>query len=123
MEDYKIVSHNGMTTYTRRYSKNEIESFWTTLGQGHKEALKRDLRYCIVLHCSFEDALIYSAIFYRHFNITTCTHYNGATVSLYCGDAGGDYQRLKSRVWAAINYHINYKVDEYGQLFAEERKQ
>ena len=120
MENYKITSYDGMTTYTRRYSKKEIENFWKTLGQGHDQALERNVEYCIVLNCSYRDALVYSAIFLRHFAIPTCTHYDGITLSLYCADAGGDFQRLKERVWAAINYHNNFGVDEYGQLFADE---
>ncbi len=119
MENYQYTGYRGNKTYTKRYSKKEIENFWKTLGQGHDQALKRDLRYCIVLHCSHEEALIYTAIFIRHFHIPTCTHYNGATLSLYCLDAGSDFQRLKDRVWAAINYHVNYGVDEHGQLFAD----
>lgn len=118
-ENFNFKSYTGMQVYTMRYSKDEIKNAWNREGQGHRQAMERNQKFCLIKPCSEEEALIYSAIFLRHFNILTCTHYNGYDISLYCGDAGGDYLGLMRRVRAAIFMHDNYGTDEHGPLFSQ----
>lgn len=74
----------------RAYHAGEIVAAWQEKGQGHEDAVARG-HNCVLIPCSWTDAIILSAIFVRGiFAILTCCHYNGQTLSLYCGEAGRD---------------------------------
>lgn len=72
-----------------RYLPEEIRAAWQDKkGQGHRQAVQRG-RDCVVVKINDENAVVLAALFIRCvFAIPTCTHYNGKTLSLYCGDSG-----------------------------------
>lgn len=77
----------GTKTYTV-YADDEIRQAWEDQrGQGNAAARSRS-HYCVVRACSEEQALAISHAFMRCFASPSCCHYDGETVSLYCGDAG-----------------------------------
>lgn len=76
------------------YSDVQIKEAWNKKGQGHNEAVGRG-SMCVVKKCSEEEALAMSRVFIDRFAIPTCCNYNGETLSMYCGSAGGGYNDLK----------------------------
>jgi hypothetical protein len=68
------------------YTDEELRAAWNERGQGHCEAVERG-PLCVVVECDEEAALLWTRVFCeRLFNIPTCVHYDGRTVSMYCGD-------------------------------------
>lgn len=83
------------TTVFGQRTKAETEAGWNDLGgQGNQQARERG-KYCVIHPCTDkETALILSALFVRNvFAIDSCVHWDGNTVSMYCGDAGSGYVR------------------------------
>jgi len=102
MSEQRMTKSNGYITHWIEYNEEEIQMFWDTKGQGHHEAVHRG-GWCVVIPCDLNQAIKYSLWFvHKAFAIPTCTHYNGETLSLYCGDAGSGASNLKSRVEAFI---------------------
>lgn len=98
MRNFSIQNLNSYSISGRDYGIMEMVEFWNKEGQGHKEALERG-KYCVIVKCNKYDASVLSQIFVNaYFAIPTCTHYNGNTLSLYCGDAGSSRGILKIRV-------------------------
>lgn len=90
-----IVIKKGNTThFLSIYEPDEMPIYWEDRGQGHKEAVCRG-SMCVVKKCDLQSAKKISAEFVNDlFSIPTCTHYDGETLSLYCGDAGSNWQSL-----------------------------
>lgn len=106
MPKSRITKKGGVTTHWLEYSKKEIQKLWKKDGQGHSQAMKRD-DFCVWTYCNEEDATNLSLWFVHNaFAIPTCTHYNGETLSLYCGDAGGGFYDLKRRVELHVNSYL-----------------
>lgn len=68
---------------------DDIRSGWANEnGQGNREARARS-PWCAVVDCDEKDALKLSRAFYETvLALPSCAHYDGTTLSLYCGDAG-----------------------------------
>jgi len=76
------------------YTDAEIEDAWAdTTGQGNRQARLRNA-FCVVIGLqSKAEAIELSHLFVGSvFAIPTCTHWNGETLSLYVGDAGGNWR-------------------------------
>ena len=87
--DHAVI--NGFQTYFIRYTQEELREAWTGNGQGNDQARNpKHNRYCCTVNCQDEEeALELSALFVRNvFAAPSCVHWNGETVSFYCGDAG-----------------------------------
>lgn len=80
-----------------KYSDDELTAAWSEDGQGHKRAVERG-DMCVVFECTPVQALLATRAFVEKvFAVPTCCHYDGETLSLYCGDAGvGGYENCKS---------------------------
>ena len=79
---------NGRETYWFEYSDDELKHAWSEDGQGHANAIARG-ETCHVVKCSENEAVALSRLFVSNvFAIPTCCHYDGITLSMYCGDAG-----------------------------------
>lgn len=79
---------DGIETIWTEYTNEELRAAWNEGDQGHAEAVERG-RWCVVIECDEYDAVSLSRLFVRNvFAIPTCCHYDGRTLSLYCGDAG-----------------------------------
>lgn len=80
-----------------KYSDDELTEAWSDDGQGHKQAVERG-DMCVVFKCTPAQALLATRAFVEKvFAVPTCCHYDGETLSLYCGDAGvGGYESCKS---------------------------
>lgn len=86
-----------------KYLPEEMPQYWEQDGQGHKDAVSRESA-CIVVHCDLDYAKKMSAWFANEiFALPTCTHFDGATLSLYCGFISG----MENRDNAA------YKIRDY----------
>lgn len=81
------VRHLGMSVTTPIYTDAEIKKAWVSYGQGSRQAEARGT-HCVVVPCDEEAAVALTREFLDHFNIPTCCHYDGNTLSMYCGDAG-----------------------------------
>ena len=86
-----LRNFHGGKTYFTRYTRDEIVAAWNDEnGQGNKYARDRGL-FCFVKECGEKDAVILSALFVRKvFAEPASSHYDGRTLSLYCGGAGGN---------------------------------
>lgn len=86
----------GNTIWFRR-SDDELIAAWSEDGQGHRQAVERG-HMCVVFKCTREQALLATRAFVEKvFAVPTCCHYDGETLSMYCGDAGvGGYENCKS---------------------------
>jgi hypothetical protein len=72
------------------YEDWEIVWAWEQDGQGNRDARQRG-RWCYVIACDLDQAIALSRLFVRNvFAVRTCCHYDGKTLSMYCGDAGGN---------------------------------
>lgn len=84
---FESYGHNSGRWWAER-TDAEIKAAWHTVGQGHEEAKARG-RWCVVVECDEEEAIHLSRLFIREFAIPTCCHYDGTTLSMECGGAGG----------------------------------
>jgi hypothetical protein len=98
-----VVRKANVETHYTQYTREEIVAFWNTEGQGHKQALNRS-SMCVVAPATKEAAIDISALFIRDiFASPTCTHYDGKTISLYCGNVGAyDYPEVCRKVKSLI---------------------
>jgi len=96
MENFTYAMNGGGTCHIHIHSKAELKAAWyATDKQGNREAEARG-RDCVVVICPNEDkALELSALFHRFFAIESCCHWDGQTLSMYCGDAGSGCSMLK----------------------------
>lgn len=74
-------------------------------GQGNKHAREREF-YCVVIPCNVHSAMALSELFYQHFRIRSCSHYDGKTLSLYCGDAGHGADTLMDTARALVEGYM-----------------
>jgi hypothetical protein len=80
-------------------SDDEIRKAWKSKGQGHDYAVERKSYFCVVVGgITVGDALVLCRAFLNFFNMPSCTHWNGKTLSLYCGEAGSGAEALKRGV-------------------------
>lgn len=105
MSTWHEAVRNGIRTIWVEYTDEELRAAWSEDGQGHRQAVGRGDR-CVVVQCDEFDAISISRLFVRHlFACPTCCHYDGATLSLYCGDAGGsDIQNLLMRARSLVAF-------------------
>ena len=97
-----VFNFDNGTCHAHGHTKEELESAWHNIsGQGNLDARGRGWA-CIIIPCDKETALVLSAIFHRHFAIETCCHWDGETLSMYCGDAGGGWKILRDKLNAAF---------------------
>lgn len=82
------------------YTDAEIEGAWSKQGQGHERAVSRDEQFCVVMCCDKETAIMMSRLFLREFNMSTCVHYDGNTLSMNCAEASRDMGALKKCILA-----------------------
>ena len=83
---------DGINTLWTEYTDEELRAAWETNDQGHRQAVERGPT-CVVVICDVFDAVSISRLFVRNiFAVPTCCHYDGTTLSLYCGDAGGGWR-------------------------------
>lgn len=76
------------------YSDGEIERAWHENGQGHEEAVSRG-EWCAVVACNKQKAIELSSWFVNsRFALETGCHYDGLTLSIYCGAAGSRAETL-----------------------------
>lgn len=89
---------NGTQVHWYEYTDIELVNAWYDVrGQGNIYARNRGPA-CIIHTCTQDEAIELSRMFVRTvFAIPTCCHYDGNTVSLYCGDAGRNYQRTMEK--------------------------
>lgn len=92
----KWITYKHPQGYTVQFGQRSIaetEAGWhDTNGQGNHQAVARG-EFCVLHPCEDkETALILSALFVRNvFAIDSCVHWDGRTISMYCGDAGSGY--------------------------------
>ena len=56
---------------------------------------------CVVVKCKQSDAVNFTKWFIeKAFSMPSCTHYDGETLSIYCGEAGSGFANLFDRVKA-----------------------
>lgn len=81
------------------YTDQQLKQSWRDKGgQGNHDARKRG-RLCVVFPCTEDEALALTRVFVeRGFAVPTCAHYDGQTLSLYCGGAGGGAFKLMKYV-------------------------
>lgn len=89
MAEFKTnITAGGAKIIWISYTDAELKAAWQEEGQGHQKAVERG-EYCHIIPCSEDEALRLSRKFVEQvFAIPTCCHYDGSTLSLYCGDAG-----------------------------------
>lgn len=76
----------------------EITAGWVdTIGQGNKEARKRG-RHCVVVRCDREAAIVMSRMFHKKFAMESACHFDGTTLSMFCGHSGGNGMHLMYHV-------------------------
>lgn len=100
-------------------TREETEAGWyDEYGQGNHEARLRGWA-CVVRACTEkEDALRLSALFCRNvFAIPSCTHWDGSTLSMYCGDAGRGYLHTLAR---AESLRLDDEPEDRLPLFCED---
>ncbi len=120
MESCEVETFKGYGLHWTRYTKKEIKEAWNKDGQGHFQAIERG-DACIVVPCDEGEAIILSALFVRNvFAIPTCTHYDGKTLSLYCGDAGSRWKDTMENCKTKILIYKLAGIDEQGALFSNE---
>ena len=121
MEKREWTDWRGSRNVTFAYSRDELTEAWHKRGQGNASAVERG-DWCVVVRCSREEAILLSAMFCRRFNIPTCVTYDGATISMYCGDAGSGAAGLQRDTWAmvaAFKAGRGSLLTEDGPLFAQ----
>lgn len=92
MEEF--TEKDGMVCYWHKHSDEETIAAWSEVdGQGNHHARYRGWM-CVVVPCNRSDAVLLSKKFHYRFAIESCCHYDGETLSMYCGDAGSGAQRL-----------------------------
>jgi len=122
-------SFTGMTIFWTRYSKSDFEKIWESsddlsLGNlnNHKHAMKRVFP-CVVFDCNKAEAFDLSAIWTRNlYSCANCTHWDGKTISFYCGAAGSGVQELIKKTTEFVEKYRKLPwecVDEKGALFRE----
>ncbi len=118
MESCKMETFEDYELHWTRYTRGEIKEAWNRDGQGHSQAIKRG-GDCVVVPCDEEEAIILSALFVRSvFAIPTCSHYDGKTLSLYCGDAGSGWRDTMKHCKIIILIYKLIGIDEQGALFS-----
>ncbi len=97
----------NVRTIWNEYSPNEIERYWYKEGQGRRQSIERD-DSCVIVPCSNQEAREWSCYFINNiFAIPTCTHYDGYTISLYCGDAGKGWRECFDKTKEYIDSQVN----------------
>jgi hypothetical protein len=99
----EITGPNSRHHYTR-YTPHEVVAKWTDVAaQGNRGARERDPRLCVVIRCRDRDlAVTLSALFYRRvFGVLSCTHWDGETLSFYCGE-GRNINTLQGCVYEML---------------------
>ena len=92
-----LTTGGSMVYRQRLLTPEEWLVAWESDEQGNKQAKARG-NMCVIVPCDkIEQAVIYANLFFREFAIASCSHWNGNTLSMYCGDAGGGYQSLMGR--------------------------
>lgn len=85
----------GLRTF-KLLTDREIQAAWDdNRGQGNKEARERG-NLCVVWKCDRAQAVALSRLFHWHFAVPESCHYDGETLSAYCGGAGGNTNQLKT---------------------------
>lgn len=80
------------------YSDEEIEDLISSENFIREEARRRG-SLCVVKICSTkEQAIKMARRFYQRFSSYECIHWNGETISFYCGEAGSGAKQLFSDV-------------------------
>lgn len=121
-EAIKYTSVSGTIHHGTRYTREEIAAAWESEGQGHETAIERG-GWCVIVPCQEREvALQLSAAFVRCvFAIPTCCHWNGTTLSLYCGDAGHGAPGAKANCEKLVETFMEcdgWWAHESGPLFA-----
>ena len=103
----RVTKKNNITSHWTEYTDKEIQDIWEKDGQGRNQSKSRG-PFCVVTTCSKNDAVAICQYFIRNlFAIPTCTHYNGDTVSLFCGDAGSECRTLMAATKSFIDGYLN----------------
>ena len=90
--------------HSTAYDLQDMMDAWKQNGQGHKAAKERGDQCVIISGIDEICAAKLSRDFCEnYFNIPTCTHWNGKTLSLYCGDAGSGTSSLQRQLKADLN--------------------
>ena len=110
MPTHRTTRHAaGCIVHWWEYSPKEIKQAWNENGQEHTAAIERG-SWCVVTPCTEEEAInICSWFVHDAFACPTCTHYDGKTVSLYCGDAGSNAPILKKITEVYIKGYLGPK--------------
>lgn len=89
-----MITHMDRNHYWHEHDDAETEAAWhDEQGQGNRYAREREF-YCVVVPCTKDEAIVLSKLFHKRFAIESCCHYDGETLSMYCGDAGSNADSL-----------------------------
>lgn len=104
------LSPRGGTCTFSVYTQQEIEAGWhDTDGQGNHQAREKGTS-CVCVECGHDDALELSALFVRQvFAIPSCCHYDGVTLSLYCGDAGQHWVSCRNSAQSLVDMFAYFR--------------
>lgn len=83
--------------FTKTAQSSNREPVTRLLAGGHHEAIERGVD-CVIVPCDQETAVLLSRLFIRELAMPTCCHYDGHTLSMYCGAAGRDKEHVKAIV-------------------------
>ncbi len=97
MRTFTKTPVSGPSITWTEYTDKDIKEAWEKPQQGHHQAVDRG-KDCIVVTCDEETAILFTRIFIREFAIPTCCHYDGQTLSMYCGALGEDKELLKQKL-------------------------
>lgn len=113
------LSGGGMSYWTK-YTREELKTQgWNNFhGQGNHQARMRGSSCVIVPITNEETALILTALFVRKFAIPSCTHWDGQTLSLYCGGSGSNH--LQHSIQTIVDTYKSLNNPDYSNsLFAD----
>ena len=105
----RTTNKNGWAVTWNEYTLEEIKTSWEKLTSKHDGAYYRK-ENCVITLCGELDALILSRWFIHKVNACLyCTHYDGITLSLYCGEAGSAHaiELMMTRTESYIEGYYN----------------
>lgn len=102
MPRVEITENYSPLGYTRTYktihSDEELEELLAEEGLARQEAKRRG-KLCVVKPClTKKRALEMARNFYERFSSYECIHWDGKTISFYCGEAGSGAKELVSDI-------------------------
>lgn len=112
MADGKTLKTLGCVSWFEYTDTALLREMGDSSLQGNRQAEARESMCVIAAVRSPQEAVELCRVFVRDvFAIPSCCHYDGTTLSMYCGDAGSGWQgTVKRAVALCEHYMLAYEV-------------